>query len=188
MASARSLQDVALTTLLALKERKAFKQTEIAKRLKTADAAVSETLSGKRKITLRFLQAVSEVTGIHPGELLVDPHRDQVKVINPIEMQMLRYFRSWPVPTREALLSFASFFADEDPVTADERRAHEQLRRLKSDAVRRRALAYLTFLSEGGLTPDLQEAFGLLDSGETQSPADAKPKRKTRTPPTKTRA
>jgi len=93
----------------------------------------------------------------------------QLKALNPLEAQMLRYFRTWPQPTREAFIVFASFFADEDPVTYNQRVAHEQLRRLKSEAVRRRAYAYLTFLTEGGLTPDLQEAFGLLDSAEPQS-------------------
>jgi transcriptional regulator with XRE-family HTH domain len=163
------LQDVALGALVALRDRKAFKQVEIAQRLNTTQAAVSETLNGKRRITLRFLEAVSAVTGLHPGEFLMDPRRDEMKVVSGPEMQMLRYFRTWPLPTREAFLTFASFFADEPPVTHEQRVAHEQLRRLKSEAVRRRAYAYLTFLSEGGLTPDLQEAFGLLDSDETQS-------------------
>src|SRR5688572_27275026 len=122
MSSSRSLQEVALAALVALKDRKVFTQVELAKQLKTAPAAVSETLSGKRRITLRFLEGVSAVTGIHPGEFLMDPQRDTMKVMDPQEMQFLRYFRKWPAPTREALLTFASFFADEDPVTHDERR------------------------------------------------------------------
>ena len=169
MAGNRSLQEVALSALVALKDRKAFKQIEIAQRLNTAPAAVSETLSGKRRVTLRFLEAVSAVTGIHPGELLMDPRRDEMKIVSGPEMQMLRCFRTWPQPTKDAFLTFVSFFADEDPVTYNQRVAHEQLRRLKSEAVRRRAYAYLTFLTEGGLTPDLQEAFGLLDSAAPQS-------------------
>jgi transcriptional regulator with XRE-family HTH domain len=165
----KTLQEVALASLQTLRDRKRFRQVHLAERLKTKPAAVSETLSGKRPVTLRFMEAVSELTGIHPGEFLLDPHRDEMKVVSGIEMQMLRYFRSWPAPTREAFLMFVSFFADESPATYEQRVAHEQLRRLKSEAVRRRAYAYLTFLSEGGLTPDLQEAFGLLDSGEPQS-------------------
>lgn len=164
MARPKSLQEVALASVLALKDRKAFKQVAVAKRMGTTGAAVSETLSGKRRVTLRFLEAVGAETGVHPGEMLMDPSRDEMKVVSGLEMQMLRYFRSWPAPTREALITFASFFADEPPVTHDQRVAHEQLRRLKPEAARRRAYAYLTFLSEGGLTPDLQEAFGLLDS------------------------
>lgn len=106
----RSLQEIALSALIALRDRKAFTQADVARRLKTADAAVSETLSGKRKISLRFLEAVADVAGVHPGELLVDPHRDSIKVVNGAEMQLLRYFRRWPAATRDALLSFASFF------------------------------------------------------------------------------
>ena len=177
----KTLQDVALSALHALKARKAFRQTDLAERLKTKPAAVSETLSGKRPVTLRFMEAVSDATGVHPGELLLDPNRDEMKIVSGMEMQLLRYFRSWPAPTREAFIAFASFFADEAPVTYEQRVAHEQLRRLKPEAVRRRAFAYLTFLSEGGLTPDLQEAFGLLDSNATQSP-HSEPVKKQRTP------
>jgi transcriptional regulator with XRE-family HTH domain len=182
MSSPRSLQEIALAALVALKERKAFTQVELAKRLNTAPAAVSETLSGKRRITLRFLEAVSDVTGMHPGEFLTDPHRDTMKVVDPVEAQFLRYLRRWPAPTREALLTFASFFADEDPATADERRAHEQIRRL-GDGKRRLAYAYLTFLTEGDLPPDIRKGLGLPET-------DERPPTRTRkaTPPTTKRA
>lgn len=185
MASHKSLQEVALAAIVALRDRRAFRQVDVAKRLNTAQAAVSETLSGKRKITLRFLEAVAAVTGMHPGELLTDPHRDTIKVVNPLEMQLLRYFRSWPAPTREAFIVFASFFADEDPVTADERRAHEQIRRL-GDGKQRLAYAYLTFLTEGDLPPDIRKGLGLpeIDAPLSKPPAKGRP----RTPPAKTRA
>jgi transcriptional regulator with XRE-family HTH domain len=177
MPSARSLQEVALASLQVLKERKVFTQVELARRLNTTQAAVSETLSGKRRITLRFLEAVSDVTGIHPGEFLTDPHRDTMKVVDPLEAQLLRYLRRWPAPTREALLSFASFFADEDPATHDERRAHEQLRR-------RLAYAYLTFLTEGDLPPDIRVGLGL---PEIDGPQSTRPRRVKPTTPTTTK-
>lgn len=180
MTGRSSLQEIALAAILALKERKAFKQVEIADRMKTAQAAVSETLAGKRRITLRFLEAVADVTGIHPGELLMDPHRDQLKVVNPLEMQLLRYFRTWPQPTRDALVIFASFFADEDPVTHDERRAHEQIRRL-SDAKKRLVYGYLTFLTEGDLPRDVRIALGLPETDEPQS-TRTEPAKRRRTP------
>lgn len=161
---------------MALKERKAFRQVDLAKRLNTKPAAVSETLSGKRNVTLRFLEAVSDVTGIHPGELLVDAHRDQMKVVSPIEMQLLRYFRSWPAATREALIAFGSFFADEDPVTHDERVAHEQIRKL-AEGKRRLVYAYLTFLTEGDLPPDIRKGLGLPERDEPQLTRTAKPAR-----------
>lgn len=185
MSRPKNLQEVALSALIALKDRKAFKQIDVAKRMNTAPAAVSETLNGKRRVTLRFLEAVSDVTGIHPGELLIDPHRDEMKVVTGPEMQLLRYFRTWPISTRDAFIAFASFFADEPPVTYEQRVAHEQLRRLKPEAARRRAFAYLTFLSEGGLTPDLQEAFAQLDSNEPPETRTLKAKR-SKTPKTTT--
>jgi transcriptional regulator with XRE-family HTH domain len=179
MATPKSLQEVALAALQALKDRRVFTQAQIAKQLGTAPAAVSETLSGKRRITLRFLEAVSDVTGIHPGEFLVDPHRDQMKVINPREMRILRYFRDWPLPTQEAFVTFASFFADEDPVTADERRAHEQIRRL-GEAKKRLVYGYLTFLTEGDLPRDVRIALGLPETDAPQSTTPVKTKRATK--------
>ena len=174
----RTLQDVALSALQALKARKAFRQTDLAERLKTKPAAVSETLSGKRPVTLRFMEAVSDATGVHPGELLIDPHRDELKIVSGVEMQLLRYFRSWPAPTRQAFLTFASFFANEDPVTHDERRAHEQIRRL-SDAKKRLVYGYLTFLTEGDLPRDVRIALGLPETDAPQSTQPARAKRTT---------
>lgn len=187
MAPQKSLQDVALAALVALKNRKAFKQVEVAKRMKTAPAAVSETLSGKRRVTLRFLEAVSAETGVHPGEMLMDPHRDEMKVVSGLEMQLLRYFRTWPAPTREAFLTFASFFADEDPVTYDQRVAHEQLRRM-SEAKRRLAYGYLTWVTEGDLPRDMRRALGLPETDAPIAPQSTHNGRAKRpqTPKTKT--
>lgn len=188
MARPQNLQEVALVALQALRDRRAFKQVDIAKALNTTGAAVSETLSGKRRVTLRFLEAVSKVTGVHPGEFLTDPHRDQIKIVNPQEMQLLRYFRSWPVSTRESLLSFASFFADEDPATTDERRAHEQIRRLP-DGKQRLVYAYLTFLTEGffpegDLPPDIRKGLGLPEIAAPQSTrTEKRPAKKTTATP-----
>lgn len=186
MSSTRSLHDVALASVQALKHRKKFRQTDLAKRLHTTPAAVSETLNGKRGLTLRFLEGVADLTGVHPGELLSDPYRDQIKIVNPQEMQMLRYFRSWPVVTREALLSFASFFANEEPSTHDLRRAFEQLRRLP-EGKRHAAFAYLTFQAEGffpgeDLPPDIRKALEHPVEDATQSPRSEKAKRRANQP------
>ena len=182
MSRSRSLQDVALAAIQSLRDRKQFRQVDLAKRLNTAPAAVSETLSGKRRVTLRFMEGVADLAGVHPGELLSDPHRDQIKIVNPQEMQLLRYFRSWPASTRDALLSFVSFFADEDPATHDQRRAHEQIRRLP-EGKQRVVYAYLTFLTEGffpggDLPPDLRTGLGLPEANGTRSkrPRKATPK------------
>lgn len=187
MSSPRTLQDVALAAIQSLRDRKKFRQVDLAKRLNTAPAAVSETLNGKRRVTLRFIEAVSDLTGMHPGELLADPHRDQTKIVNPQEMQLLRFFRSWPVATREALLSFASFFADEDPETHNLRRAHEQLRRLP-EGKRHAAFAYLTYQTEGffpgeDLPPDIRKGLGLPERDEPQSKRTRRAKRTPPTPP-----
>ena len=106
------------------------------------------------------------------------------RAVNPPEAQALRFFRSWPAPTREAFLTFASFFADEPPTTHDERRAHEQIRRLP-DGKKRTAYAYLTMLTEGflpgeDLTPDIRTALGLPETAAPQSTRTVRSKRRTR--------
>ena len=169
----RDLASVASERIHALWQRRAFTQAALAKAINRPISAVNRIVHGKQQVTLRVLEAVGNLVGVSPAELIIDPSVD-LKAVTPLEAQLLRYFRKWPQPTRESFIAFASFFADEDPVLHDQRVAHEQLRRLKSEAVRRRAYAYLTFLTEGGLTPDLQEAFGLLDSVEPQSSHTAK--------------
>lgn len=183
----KTLQEIALDAVVALKERKAFKQVDVAKHMNTAQAAVSETLAGKRRVTLRFLEAVSKATGVHPGELLMDPKRDEMKIVSGIEMQFLRYLRKWPLSTQMGLLTFLSFFADEDD--ADEgRRARQQLRDLP-DGKKRTAYAYLTMLTEGflpgeDLTPDIRKGLELPEINAPRSTHTATAKR--RTPKAKT--
>lgn len=167
----RSLTDTAFDCIHDLWKRRAFTQQQLADALGKNLSAVNRIIHGQQKLTLDVIEAVAKLVGVAPVELLADPSTE-LKALNPLEATLLRHFRSWPQPTREAFIEFSSFFADEEPVTYAQRVAHEQLRRLKPEAVRQRAYAYLTFLSEGGLTPDLQEAFGLLDSdGPPETPS-----------------
>lgn len=155
----------ATEALRALKHRGKIKLTEVAKAAKIPESSMSRIYAGRQPVTLRILDAIEGITGESAVEMLVDPFVD-LKAVNPNEAMLLRYFRSWPKPTREALLTFASFFADEDPVLYEQRVAHEQLRRL-GDAKRRLAYAYLTFVTEGDLPRDMRIALGL---PETDAP------------------
>jgi transcriptional regulator with XRE-family HTH domain len=173
--ASKALSDVAADSVRALWERRKFSQRDLAKKIKRPPSVVNRIIKGTQPVTLRVLEAVSELTGISPVEMLIDPSVE-LKAVTPLESAMLRYFRGWPAPTREALITFASFFADEDPVTHDERRAHEQIRRL-GDAKRRLVYGYLTFLTEGDLPRDVRIALGLPETDEPQSKTP--PKRRT---------
>lgn len=171
-----TLNERAKAGIRVLLAQKKFSQRELAKAVRLPASVINRIINKDQPVTLRILEAVGSLANINPVELLVDT-RDTLKTVSPPEAQLLRFFRGWPAPTREALLSFASFFADEDPVTADERRAHEQIRRL-GDGKRRLAYAYLTFLTEGDLPPDIRRGLGLPEKDAPQSPPPQKAKRK----------
>lgn len=169
----------ATDALRALKHRKKITLAEVAKRTGIPGSSMSRVYEGRQPVTLKMMDAIEQITGESAIEMLVDPSAD-MKAVSPLEAQFLRYLRSWPAPTRQAALTFFSFFADEDPVTHDERRAHEQIRRL-GDAKRRLAYAYLTFLTEGDLPRDMRIALGLpeIDAPQSTQPETVKRRRKT---------
>lgn len=165
----------ATDALRALKHKNKIKLQDVAARIGIPGSSMSRVYNGRQPVTLRMLEAIEQITGDSALEMLVDPTVD-LKAVTPPEATMLRYFRSWPTPTRVAFLTFASFFADEPPATHDERRAHEQIRRL-GEAKRRLAYAYLTFLTEGDLPQDVRIALGLPETDEPQPTRIPRPKR-----------
>ena len=157
----------ATEALRALKHRGKIKLSDVAKAANIPESSMSRVYAGRQPVTLSMLDAIERITGDSAIEMLIDPSVE-LKAVSPHEATLLRYFRSWPLPTRQALISFASFFADEAPVTHDERRAHEQIRRL-SDAKKRLVYGYLTFLTEGDLPRDVRIALGLPETDAPQS-------------------
>ena len=164
----KSLAELASAGIHALWQRRAFTQSALAKQIHRPTSVVNRIIHGTQPVNLRVLEAVGDLTGTNPVELLLDPS-DEMKLVTPDEARLLRYFRKWPAPTRLAFLTFASFFGDDEPVTADERRAHEQIRRL-ADAKKRLVYAYLTFLTEGDLPPDIRKGLGLPETDEPPQP------------------
>lgn len=161
----QTYNDRAVAGLVKLRDRKKFVQRELAEASGMPASSLSRVWQKTQPVTLKMLDAVETLTGVNALTLLADETSDErVEPVTGSERRLLGFLRSLPAPTREALLVFFSFFANDDPETHDEKVAFEQLRRLKPHAVKRRAYAYLTFLSEGGLTPDLQAAFGLLET------------------------
>lgn len=163
----RTLSDLASAGVRALWERRAFTQRELAAKVGIPTSSIHRVLQGAQPVTLPILEAVGALTHENPLRLLADPN-DEFAIVTPVERQLLRYFRKWPLPTRDALIAFASFFGDDDPVTYDEKVAREQLRRLP-DGKRRLAYGYLTFLTEGDLAPDIRRALGLPETDAPQS-------------------
>jgi transcriptional regulator with XRE-family HTH domain len=157
----------ATDALQRLKQRGKIKLSAVADAAGIPQSSMSRIYQGRQPVTLRILDAIEQLTGESAVELLIDPNAE-LKAVNPHEAALLRYFRSWPKTTRDALITFASFFADEAPVTSDERRAHEQIRRL-SDAKKRLVYGYLTFLTEGDLPRDVRIALGLPETDAPQS-------------------
>lgn len=175
----------ATEALRGLKHRNKLKLGDVAKLSEIPESSMSRVYNGRQPVTLKMLGAIEYLTGESAVEMLVDPHVE-MKAVSPNEAAVLRYFRSWPKATRDAFLTFASYFADEPPETSDARRAHEQLRRLP-DGKKRTAYAYLTTITEGflpgeDLTPDIRKALGLPEIIEPQSPRTA-PARKRRSTP-----
>lgn len=167
----------ATEALRALKHRGKLTMAEVAQRVGIPESSMSRVYNGRQPVTLRMLDAIEQITGESAVEMLVDPTVD-LKAVTPPEATILRYFRGWPKSTRDAFMMFVAFFADEEPVTHDQRRAHEQLRALP-DGKRRTAYAYLTFLTEGflpgeDLSPDIRAALGLPETGAEQSPRTAR--------------
>lgn len=169
----RSTEDLAWDSVIDLLDRKKIKAGEAAKLAGIPASSMNRVRNRKQPVSLRVLDAAAYLSGREPAELILDPHTE-MKVLTPDEAQLLRYSRQWPRSTRTALLTFLDFFADEPASVLQMRQAHEYLRRL-TPAVLQRAVAYLLFLNEGGLTPDLRAAFGLPRTDEPRS----KPRRDT---------
>lgn len=155
----RTLSDRASEAVHALWQRRAFTQIALANRLRRPQSVVNRIIHGKQPVTLDVLEAVGEITNTDPAELLANP-QSALKVLSGPEAEMLRFFRSWPLSTREAMLAFLRFFAAESEMDQQIRRATQYLRDM-GKGERDRAVAYLLLLHEGGLSPDLRIALGL---------------------------
>lgn len=176
----------ATEALRALKHRGKITLAEVAQAAKIPQSSMSRIYAGRQPVTLHMLDAIEQITGESAIELLVDPNVE-LKAVNPPEAALLRYFRTWPKATRDAFIAFLSFFADEAPVTYEQRVAHEQLRRLP-EGKRRAAYAYLTYQTEGffpgeDLPPDIRRALEHPREDAPQSTRTPRAKRP-KTPPT----
>jgi transcriptional regulator with XRE-family HTH domain len=154
-----TLSERALAAIRAAIDRKALTQTQLAKMTSRFSSNMSEIIAGKRPLPFDVIEAAAELLQVDPAELMADP-QNLVKVLNPLEAELLRYIRAWPKSTREAFLTFLRFFADESRANQQIRQAVEYLRTLDKP-VRDRAVAYLLMLSEGGLSRDVRIALGL---------------------------
>jgi transcriptional regulator with XRE-family HTH domain len=139
--------------LRALSDDRRFKQTKIAARLQIDQAAVNRYIHGSTPITVSFLEAVSQETGIPIAELVAQP--GTTYQLNADEALIVRALRKWPASVGHALRVFLEPFADEEPALQQQRNLHELLRRM-SRKQRDWLYAVALLLREGTLAPDLQ--------------------------------
>lgn len=136
-----------------LSDDRRFRQTKIAARLGIAQSAVNRYIHGATPITVSFLEAISEETGIPIAELVAPP--GTIHQLNADEAALIRWLRGWPLSVTRALVAFLAPFADEPPQAKQTRNLHELWRRMPA---KKREWFYSVglLLMEGTLAPDLQ--------------------------------
>jgi transcriptional regulator with XRE-family HTH domain len=148
-------------------------------------SSLTRILRGDQPVTLSILQAVQDLDGINPLQLLAGAG-DELVPVTATEAQVLRYLRLWPRAVLESLVSFLAHFANEPPIDRDLRNGLTMLKKL-SERQRFHALANMLMLLEG-LPRDLEVALRLPPATPEPREATTKPKatRATRTKRTTT--
>lgn len=163
---AKTLQELAQAMVYGLWERRAFSQVGLAKATGRPQSIINRIIHGQQPVTLDIIEAIGHLTGRTPAELLADPS-DQVRVLNPLESELLRQLRGWPLVVREALATITRYVANEPPQDHQLRNAVEYLRAM-GKGQRDVAVAYLLLLHEGGLSPDVRIGLGLPETDDEQ--------------------
>jgi transcriptional regulator with XRE-family HTH domain len=132
MLARQSLTTQVRIRLRQLAADKRLRQSVVAQDLGVDASTVNKTIhDDSRPITLEFLEAVAERTQIPVAELVCPP-TDTIRQLNPDEIAIFRYVRSWPASVRLALLHFLNYWADETAPDAQTRGLHEVWRHLSA--------------------------------------------------------
>lgn len=134
--------------------RKRYKSVDIARVAKRSQGSVSEIINGKAGLPYDVIEAVAELRGEDPAEIVAEEHTE-VRALRPEEAEFLRYARAWPVQTLMAILDFLRHFSPPESVEEQYRNAVTRLRKMAHDE-RQQAFAYLVLLSEGRLPKDVR--------------------------------
>jgi transcriptional regulator with XRE-family HTH domain len=125
----------------------------VAARLKLDASAVTRYVNGPTALTIEFLDAVSQESGVPLGELVSPP--GTLHQLDAYESALIRALRQWPKSVTQAILSFVGFFADEAPVERQAKNLHEMYRKMP-DGDREWLYSVALLLSEQTLPPDLR--------------------------------
>jgi transcriptional regulator with XRE-family HTH domain len=132
--------------------QKRYRASQIAERTGRSPSTISEIVNGKAGLSYEVIEAAAAIKGVDPAEFVA--HEDaEVRVLQPLEAEFLRYAREWPKAVLVAILDFLRHFAGLGAAEEQHRNAITYLRRMKRPE-RSRALAYLLLLSEGQLPED----------------------------------
>ena len=159
--------------LQALVREKRLRQTRLADLLGIGAPSVNKYIRQNTPITVAFLEAVEQVTGIPIAELVAPP--GTTHQLNAEEAAILRRLRAWPASVMHALGAFLAFFADEPPEARMTRNLHELWRGLDH---RDREWLYgvAVMLRERSLAPD--HLTGLADQLKAEVAAQKAAKRR----------
>lgn len=137
---------------------KRYKQTNLAKASGYRDPTISEIVNGKAGLPYAVIEAAATLRGVDPAEYIVDT-ASEMRVLNPVEAEFIRYARTWPRDVLAALVTFLRYFAPSETTEQKYRDAISYLRKMGHHE-RQQAMAYLLLLSEGRLPKDVRAKLG----------------------------
>ena len=152
---AMSMQARALAKVQADIREKRYKATQLAEKAGHGDGWISDILNQKSAgLPYKVIEAAAELRGIDPAEYFLAPD-SELRALNPLEAEFIRYARTWPRTVLGSLLTFLQYFA---PASAAEEKYRQAVGYLRAMGYRERqqALAYLLLLSEGRLPEDVR--------------------------------
>lgn len=135
-------------------QKKRYNQVALAKASGRTQGTISDIVNGKAGLPYDVIEAAAELRGVDPAELVAS-ETTEVRVLNPLEAEFLRYARGWPPQVLASMLDFLRHFAAAGEAEEQIRNAVTYMRKIKRPE-RSRALAYLLLISEGQLPSDFR--------------------------------
>lgn len=135
---------------------KRYKAVAIAARTGFVPSTISNVLKGKRALSFQIIEAAAQLKGVDAAEFVADP-RSELRVLDPLEAEVLRYLRSWPKHVQQILADFLQYFGS---VLEAERQIRDVVAYFRKLSYKEKqdALGNLALRSEGrlpGVAPTL---------------------------------
>lgn len=150
-----SIQDRALEKIQEDIKEKRYKARQLAEKAGHGDGWISDILNEKSVgLPYKVIEAAAALRGIDPAEYFLEP-TSELRALNPLEAEFIRYARTWPRDVFLALLTYLRHFAPSTVAEEQYRNAVNYLRKM-GRSERQQAMAYLLLLSEGQLPADVR--------------------------------